>query len=81
MFDLQTVGTELLLGTRLIPKSVFETPEGQSAMIDLLLQIAEHHLPYIPVVPPILFNATENSTSTTPAWRDSLWHVRPIRCS
>ncbi|KLO08170.1 FAD-binding domain-containing protein [Schizopora paradoxa] len=69
------VGTELLLGSRLIPKSVFETPEGQSAMVKVLLQVSEHSLPYIPVVPPILFNATENSTSTTPAWRDALWHL------
>ncbi len=72
----QPVGTPILLGSRLIPKSVFETPEGRSTMVDILLQMAQHRLPYIPVVPPILFNATEGSTSTTPAWRDALWHVR-----
>jgi len=69
------VGTPILLGSRLIPKSVFETPEGRSTMVDILLQMAQHRLPYIPVVPPILFNATEGSTSTTPAWRDALWHL------
>ncbi|THH02380.1 hypothetical protein EW145_g6755 [Phellinidium pouzarii] len=68
------IGFPLILTTRLIPKSLFTTDEGRAALLNVLVSLLPFSLPYIPVVPPILFNVTEGSTSVTPAWRDSLWH-------
>lgn len=73
--DLQGVGVPLALTTRLLPKSLFQTDEGRSQLLNLLLAASKTNLAYVPVVAPVLFNATANSTSVTPAWRDALWHV------
>lgn len=35
--------------------------------------------PYIVVGTPFLYNYTAGATSVTPAWYDSLWHVRSAR--
>lgn len=72
------VGVPLALTTRLIPKSLFQTDRGRAQLLDLLLTASKTNLAYIPVVAPVIFNATANSTSVTPAWRDALWHVSPI---
>ncbi|KAH8116292.1 FAD-binding domain-containing protein [Phellopilus nigrolimitatus] len=69
------VGIPLILTTRLIPKSLFETDEGRTVLTNVLIDMIPIALPYIPVVPPVLFKATEGATSITPAWRNALWHL------
>lgn len=64
--------------TRLLPKTLFQTDEGRAQVLNLLLTASKTVSPYIPVVAPVLFNATANSTSVTPAWREALWHVSLI---
>jgi hypothetical protein len=70
------VGVEIVVGSRLISKNVFNSAEGRSELVDILLEIvAQGELEaYIPVVAPVLYNATQ-ATSVTPAWRSSYWHV------
>ncbi|KAH7921420.1 FAD-binding domain-containing protein [Leucogyrophana mollusca] len=68
----QSVGVLQAIASRLIPKTNFESANGRSQLVDLLVSLPAI---YIPVVPPVLFNATRNATSITPAWRDSLWHL------
>ncbi|KAJ7493661.1 hypothetical protein FB451DRAFT_1215052 [Mycena latifolia] len=70
-----SVGNSIALGSRLIPKALFETPAGREALVaHLLNQTATHGMPYIPVGTPISFKCTPGTT-LTPAWRDSLWHL------
>ncbi|KAJ7186129.1 FAD-binding domain-containing protein [Mycena filopes] len=72
----QPVGASAVLGSRLIPKALFDTDAGRAQLVaHLVKQTAEHGMPDIPVVAPISFNATPGATSVTPAWRDSLWHL------
>ena len=72
----QAVGTPIVLGSRLIPKALFESAAGRGRLVaHLLKQTAELGLPYIPVATPIAFNYTPGATSVTPAWRTALWHV------
>ncbi|KAJ7083921.1 hypothetical protein C8R43DRAFT_939702 [Mycena crocata] len=72
----QPVGSSAVLGSRLIPKALFESEAGRAQLVaHLLNQTAEHGMPDIPVVAPISFNAIAGATSVTPAWRDSLWHL------
>lgn len=66
----------MVIGSRLIPKSIFESASGRATLVTHLLnQTAELGMPYIPVGTPISFNYTPGTTSVTPAWRDSIWHV------
>ncbi|KAJ6518381.1 isoamyl alcohol oxidase [Mycena vulgaris] len=70
------VGNSMAIGSRLIPQAMFETSAGRAVLVaHLLNQTAEHGMPYIPVGTPIAFDATPGTTSVTPAWRDSLWHL------
>ncbi|KAJ7461116.1 hypothetical protein FB451DRAFT_1269005 [Mycena latifolia] len=70
------VGNSVALGSRLIPKALFETPAGRETLVvHLLNQTAARGMPYIPVGTPISFKYTPGTTSVTPAWRDSLWHL------
>ncbi|KAJ7671831.1 FAD-binding domain-containing protein [Mycena rosella] len=70
------VGSSAALGSRLIPKALFETPAGRAKLVaHLLAQTAARGMPYIPVGTPIAFDYTPGTTSVTPAWRDSLWHL------
>ncbi|KAJ7091723.1 FAD-binding domain-containing protein [Mycena crocata] len=72
----QPVGFSGVLGSRLMPKSLFESDTGRTKLIaHLVKQTAEHGMPAIGVVTPIGFNATAGATSLSPAWRDSLWHL------
>ncbi|KAF7362599.1 FAD-binding domain-containing protein [Mycena venus] len=70
------VGVPTVLGSRLIPKALFESDAGRAQLVaHLLKQTAEFGLPYIPVGTPIAFNYTPGATSVTPAWRTALWHL------
>ncbi|KAF9076926.1 FAD-binding domain-containing protein [Rhodocollybia butyracea] len=68
------IGIDGAIATRLIPASVFETQKGRNSLVEVISNAAPFLLT-ISAVTPFLFNYTENSTSVTPAWRDSLWHV------
>ncbi|EIN11189.1 FAD-binding domain-containing protein [Punctularia strigosozonata HHB-11173 SS5] len=68
------VGQEVVLASRLLPISLFETTEGQAKIVDTFTDMVKQGLsPYIPIVPPFLHNATANATSASPAWYTSLW--------
>ncbi|KAJ6592868.1 FAD-binding domain-containing protein [Mycena capillaripes] len=70
------VGNSMTIGSRLIPKTLFESATGRARLVaHLLKQTAQFGLPYIPVGTPIAFNYTPGTTSVTPAWRDTLWHL------
>ncbi|KAJ6593009.1 FAD-binding domain-containing protein [Mycena capillaripes] len=70
------VGTSAVLGSRLIPKALFESVAGRTQLVThLLKQTAKFGMPYIPVTTPIAFNYTPGATSVTPAWRDAKWHL------
>ncbi|KAJ7196212.1 FAD-binding domain-containing protein [Mycena pura] len=70
------VGSSRVLGSRLIPKTLFESVAGRAQLVThLLKQTAAFGLPYIPIVAPVAFNYTPGATSVTPAWRDALWHL------
>ncbi|KAE9401589.1 FAD-binding domain-containing protein [Gymnopus androsaceus JB14] len=72
-----TVGLEATLASRLIPSSLFETEDGRNTFVQAIADMpaAAQDILTITAVAPFLFNATANSTSATPAWRDSVWHV------
>lgn len=70
------MGPELELGTRLIPTSVFTSEAGRAALIALIKENLPIASPYIVAGTPFNFKAEQNATSVTPAWRDSVWHVR-----
>lgn len=70
------VGVTRFPGSRLIPRSVFETTEGRAdlmAFFALIQSIGQ--TPYIPVVGPVLYKYTEGSTSAAPAWREAVWEL------
>ncbi|KAJ6543249.1 FAD-binding domain-containing protein [Mycena vulgaris] len=70
------VGNSIALGTRLMPKALFETPSGLEALVAQLLNIANTRgMPYIPVGTPVAFNFTPDATSVTPAWCSTLWEL------
>lgn len=73
----QAIGNEQILGTRLVPSTLFESSEGRDQIYQALTTL----LPSVPhfgmlMTTPFLFNYTEGTTSATPAWRGALWHVR-----
>lgn len=60
----------------LMPKEVFVHADSRAQLVDFFASfIAAGNTPYVPVVGPYLYNYTANSTSATPAWRDTLWLV------
>ncbi|KAI0938398.1 hypothetical protein AcW1_001860 [Taiwanofungus camphoratus] len=69
------VGPELTLGTRLITTSLFQTDEGRATLSNTIKDVLSFASPYIVTGTPFLYNYVEGSTSVTPAWRDSLWHL------
>ncbi|KAJ5978032.1 hypothetical protein N7501_001374 [Penicillium viridicatum] len=70
------VGVTRFPGSRLIPRSIFETAEGRKNIMDYFGTIQSlGQTPYIPVVGPVLYNYTEGSTSATPAWREAIWEL------
>ncbi|KAF7968929.1 hypothetical protein HWV62_28814 [Athelia sp. TMB] len=69
------VGGISVLGTRLIPTVNFETEAGLEGVYELLTGFLPKANPYIVVGTPFLYDYQEGSTSATPAWRNSLWHL------
>ncbi|KAH9932267.1 FAD-binding domain-containing protein [Fomitopsis serialis] len=69
------VGTEITLGTRLLSTSLFATEEGRATLSKTIANVLSFASPYIVAGTPFLFNHTVGSTSVTPAWYDSLWHL------
>lgn len=70
------MGTLNVLGSRLMPTTLFETDDGRTSVYNALVDMLQYANPYIVVATPFLYDYPENSTSVTPAWRNSLWHVR-----
>ena len=70
----QGAGLEGMLSSRLLNTSLFASDAGRSA-----LSAAIANMPfassYIVASPPLLYPYVEGTTSVTPAWRTSLWHV------
>lgn len=70
------VGVTRFPGSRLIPRSVFETAEGRADLMSFFSLIQSiGQTPYIPVVGPVLYQYTEGSTSASPAWREAVWEL------
>ncbi|KAJ5178275.1 FAD-binding type 2 [Penicillium coprophilum] len=70
------VGVTRFPGSRLIPRSIFKTPEGRMNLMNYFATIQSlGQTPYIPVVGPVLYNYTEGSTSASPAWRQAIWEL------
>ncbi|KZT25422.1 FAD-binding domain-containing protein [Neolentinus lepideus HHB14362 ss-1] len=72
------IGVNLALASRLIPKANFRTAENRS---DLLLALLKSHdltpgLRFL-MSPPTSYPG-DGSTSVTPAWRDSVYHITLI---
>ena len=77
----QSVGTEITLGTRLISTSLFDNEQGRATLLETVTNVLSFTTPYIVVGTPFLYNYTAGTTSVTPAWYDSLWHVCSPRLS
>ncbi|KAF8887427.1 FAD-binding domain-containing protein [Mucidula mucida] len=77
------VGIHIVLGTRLIPTSLFSNETAKAQLLDTFVDMLPFSTadPQLVAVPPILYNHTEGATSVTPAWRDALWHnaTQPMR--
>jgi len=72
-------GKNLALGSRLINKGAFKTPEKRSALVDGLLK-SDAATPglIILISAPSTFPAKQGATSVTEAWRDSVYHVTVV---
>ncbi|KAB8068512.1 hypothetical protein BDV29DRAFT_162313 [Aspergillus leporis] len=70
-----TVGNTHIPSTRLIPKTIFETPGGRANLMNFFsLLLSKGGSVYIPVVGPLLYKDNK-PTSATPAWRQAIWSV------
>jgi FAD/FMN-containing dehydrogenase len=69
------VGAIRILGTRLIPAAKFESEEGLNEVYNMLVGMLPVSNPNIILGTPFLYNYTQGSTSVTPAWRNSIWHL------
>jgi FAD/FMN-containing dehydrogenase len=69
----------VIINSRLIPTALFETPVGRARILAYCKYVEDLGLSiYIPYVNPVLFPYVEGSTSATPAWRNSLWHLATV---
>ncbi|TFK67439.1 FAD-binding domain-containing protein [Pluteus cervinus] len=73
-----SVGSNLAISSRLIPKSSFSTSQSRESLVNALLS-ANTATPglIILLTAPASFKPTER-TSVTPAWRDSIYHVTAV---
>ena len=62
-----------MIASRLIPQENFESSAGR---IHLSQFLSAAPGVVILFAPPTIYNSTGSDTSVTPAWRNSLWHVR-----
>lgn len=70
------VGRPQFIGGRLMPASLFASEGGRGKLVSFLNSVvAAGLLPYIASTTPYLYNWTLDSTSATPAWRESLWEL------
>ncbi|EKM56474.1 uncharacterized protein PHACADRAFT_92497 [Phanerochaete carnosa HHB-10118-sp] len=69
------VGSEIMLGTRLLNTSLFATDSGRMALSAAITNVLPFASPYVVVGTPFLFPYVEGTTSVTPAWRTALWHL------
>jgi hypothetical protein len=75
----QPVGLPFATSSRLIPVTSFATPESRTLLLDNLLGlIVNGTLAAFFANTPYYYGLdhTDRYTSVTPAWRESLWHVR-----
>ena len=77
------VGVGQALGSRLVPRSLFQSSSGQQQILSAMTQVTStiaNPGPYmsgglqILVTTPASYPG-DNSSSVTPAWRNSLWHA------
>ena len=72
----QPVGRPYVIGSRLIPAANFATSQSRALLYERLLAVVEaSDLPVMGAVTPYSVGRLED-TSVTPAWYDSIWHVR-----
>ncbi|KAJ6545058.1 FAD-binding domain-containing protein [Mycena vulgaris] len=71
------VGVHPVLGTRLIPTSIFSNETAKAQLLDAFAAMIPFATvdPQINAVTPLLYNHTEGATSVLPAWREALWQV------
>ncbi|KAJ6492778.1 FAD-binding domain-containing protein [Mycena vitilis] len=71
------VGVHPVLGTRLIPTSIFANETAKAQLLEAFVAMTPFATvdPQINAVAPLLYNHTEGATSVLPAWRDALWQV------
>ncbi|KAJ7852847.1 FAD-binding domain-containing protein [Mycena olivaceomarginata] len=71
------VGVHPVLGTRLIPTSIFSNETAKAQLLDAFAAMAPFATvdPQINAVTPLLYNHTEGATSVLPAWREALWQA------
>ncbi|KAK2616209.1 hypothetical protein QQS21_000841 [Conoideocrella luteorostrata] len=68
------VGIMTLINTRLMPASVFTTPELNKKLKEHLRRVINGGvLPYVPVSGPYLYKDTTKGTSVHPVWKTALW--------
>lgn len=74
------MGTSLALASRLINKSLFETPVGRASLVSgLLAANAETQSLIILLAAPSTFKPDPaERTSVTEAWRDSVYHITTV---
>ncbi len=68
-----------MLGSRLLNTTLFGTEDGRIALSNAIRDVLPFASPYVVVGTPFLYPYVEGTTSVTPAWRNSLWHVRIVK--
>ena len=74
----EAVGSELDLGARLLPSSLFSTDSSRTQLSSLITETLSFASPYIVAGTPWLYkplNGSACETSVTPVWRDAIWHL------
>ncbi|TFK52652.1 FAD binding domain-containing protein [Heliocybe sulcata] len=72
------IGANLALASRLIPKANFQTAEDRSQLLSALLKAHDLTPGLRFLVSPPTSYPGDGSTSVTPAWRDSIYHITLI---
>ncbi|KAI9682595.1 MAG: hypothetical protein M1822_006893 [Bathelium mastoideum] len=79
----ESVDISVALGSRLVPRSLFQSSAGQQRILTAITDVAQRIAspgPYksslqILVTTPIGYPGDNNTSSVTPAWRSALWHT------
>ncbi|KAJ6495201.1 FAD-binding domain-containing protein [Mycena sanguinolenta] len=71
------VGVHPVLGTRLIPTSIYSNETAKAQLLDAFSAMIPFATvdPQINAVTPFLYKHVEGATSVLPAWREALWQV------